>query len=87
MTQEHRLRVFENRALIQIFGHQEKELTGNLNKLHNKDFMTVFLTECYSGDQITENKRGWARDTYGEKRDTYSCLVGNLKESICKTKE
>jgi len=54
--------VFENRVLIKISGPYEKELTGNLQKLHN-ELITVFLTECFS-----ENKTGGARGTYGEEK-------------------
>jgi hypothetical protein len=61
--------VFENRVLIKIFGPYEKELTGNLQKLH--ELITVFLTECF-----LENKTGGARGTYGERRNTYTFLVG-----------
>jgi hypothetical protein len=65
--------VFENRALIKIFGPQERELTGNLHKLHNKELITVtvFLSEC-----LSENKTGGARGTYGEGRNTLRFLVG-----------
>jgi len=35
--EEHRLRVFENRVLIRIFGPKRDEVTGEWRKLHNKE--------------------------------------------------
>jgi hypothetical protein len=36
LREEHRLRVFENRALRIIFGLKRDEVTGGWRKLHNK---------------------------------------------------
>jgi hypothetical protein len=70
MKLEHRMRVFENRELVQISGPQGKKLTGSLDELHN-EFVAAFLTDCFS-----ESKMSGACDTNGEKRNTYSFLVG-----------
>jgi hypothetical protein len=35
LTEEHRLRVFENRMLRSIFGPKRDEIIGNWRKLHN----------------------------------------------------
>jgi hypothetical protein len=36
LREEHRLRVFENRVLRNIFGPKRDEVTGEWRKLHNK---------------------------------------------------
>ena len=37
LREEHRLRVFENKALRKIFGTKRDEITGERRKLHNAD--------------------------------------------------
>jgi hypothetical protein len=37
LTEEHRLRVFENRVLRRVFGPQGDEVTGEWRKLHNEE--------------------------------------------------
>jgi hypothetical protein len=37
LRDEHRLRVFENRALRRIFGPKRDEVTGEWRKLHNEE--------------------------------------------------
>jgi hypothetical protein len=39
---EHRLRVFENRALRRIFGPKKDEVTGGWRKLHNKEHHDLY---------------------------------------------
>jgi hypothetical protein len=36
LTEEYRLRVFENKVLRRIFGPKEDEMTGEWRKLHNE---------------------------------------------------
>jgi hypothetical protein len=36
LREEHRLRMFENRALRRIFGPKRDEVTGGWRKLHNE---------------------------------------------------
>lgn len=45
-----------------------------MQKLHNKELITVFLNECFS-----ENKTDGVCGTYGERRNTYRFLVGKLE--------
>jgi hypothetical protein len=47
LREEHRLRVFENRALRRIFGPKRDEVTGEWRKLHNKE-----LHDLYSSPSI-----------------------------------
>ena len=42
MKEEHRLRVFENKVLRKIFGAKIDEDTGELRKLHNVEFHSLY---------------------------------------------
>jgi hypothetical protein len=42
LREEHRLRVFENRALRGIFGHKKYEVTGEWRKLHNGELHNLY---------------------------------------------
>jgi hypothetical protein len=37
LTEERRLRVFENRVLRRVFGPKKDEVTGDWRKLHNEE--------------------------------------------------
>jgi hypothetical protein len=39
---EHRLRVFENRALRRMFGPKRDEVTGEWRKLHNEELHVLY---------------------------------------------
>jgi hypothetical protein len=41
-TEEHRLRVFENRVLRRILGPKRNEVTGEWRKLHNEEFRDLY---------------------------------------------
>jgi hypothetical protein len=45
LREEHRLRVFENRVLIRIFGPKRDEVTGKWRKLHNKKLHDVLFAK------------------------------------------
>jgi hypothetical protein len=47
LREEHRLRVFENRAQRRIFGSKRDEVTGEWRKLHNEE-----LRDTYSPPSI-----------------------------------
>jgi hypothetical protein len=42
LSEEHRLRVFENRVLRRIFGPKRDEVTGELRKLHNEELHNLY---------------------------------------------
>jgi uncharacterized membrane protein len=65
LREEHRLRVFENRVLRNIWAKKEK-VTGEWRKLHNEELNDphVLLTKCYSSDKIKKNEMGGACSTY-----------------------
>jgi hypothetical protein len=73
----HRLRVFENRVLMRIFGPKRDEVTGEWRKLHNKE-----LHDLYSSPSIIRiikpRRMRWAGHVarMGEKRIAYRLLVG-----------
>jgi hypothetical protein len=48
LKEEHRLRVFENRALRRVFGPKRDEVTGEWRKLHNEELMicTPYQISC-----------------------------------------
>jgi hypothetical protein len=77
LREDHRLRVFENRALRRIFGQKRREVTGEWRKLHNEE-----LRDLYSSPSIIRiiksRKMRWTGHVarMGEKRNEYRLLVG-----------
>jgi hypothetical protein len=57
LREEHRLRVFENRALRRIFRLKRHEVTGGWIKLHNEE-----LHNLYSSPSMVRSKGG----SYGQ---------------------
>jgi hypothetical protein len=77
---EHRLRVFENRVLREIFGPKRDEVTGEWRKLHSGELHNL----CSSSDiirQIKSRRMRWAGHVtrMGEGRNVYRVLVGKPK--------
>jgi hypothetical protein len=74
LGEEHRLRIFENRVLMKIFG-PEREEDGSWRKLHNDE-----LHSLYSSPNIVKviKARWWAGHVarMGEGRGVYRVLVG-----------
>jgi hypothetical protein len=46
LTEEHRLRVFENKVLRKIFGPKRDEVTGGRRKLHNEELLDLCSSPC-----------------------------------------
>jgi uncharacterized membrane protein len=42
LSEENRLRIFENRVLGRIFGPKRDEVTGEWRKLHNEELRNLF---------------------------------------------
>jgi hypothetical protein len=76
VREEHKLRVFENRALRTIVGPKRDGVTGGWRKLHNEE-----LHKLYSSLSITRiiksRKMRWAGHVarMGEKRNVCRLLV------------
>ncbi|KAJ4450954.1 hypothetical protein ANN_02389 [Periplaneta americana] len=81
LREEHRLRVFENKALRKIFGAKRDEVTEEWRKLHNAE-----LHALYSSPDIIRNIKSrrlrWAGHValMGESRNAYRVLVGRPEE-------
>jgi hypothetical protein len=44
LREEHRLRVFENRVLMRIFGPKREEVTGGWRKLHDEELCYLYYS-------------------------------------------
>jgi hypothetical protein len=77
VREEHKLRVFENRVLREIFGPKMDGVTRGWRKLHNKE-----LHNLYSSPSIIRviklRRMRWAGhvERMGKKRNVYKLLVG-----------
>jgi hypothetical protein len=77
LTEECRLRVFENCMLRRIFGPKRDKVTGEWRRLHNEE-----LHYLYSSPNIIwvikSRRIRWAGHvaSMGDRRDTYKVLVG-----------
>jgi len=84
LKEKHKLRMFENRVLREIFGLKRGEVTRERIKLHNVEFYwSVLLTKYYS--VIKSRRMRWAGHV--ELRNAYRGLVecGWEKETTWKT--
>jgi hypothetical protein len=81
LSDDYRLRVFENRVLRRIFGPKRDEVTGEWRKMHNEE-----LHDLYSSPSTIRMLRSrtmrWAGHVarMGEKRNRYRILVGKPEE-------
>jgi hypothetical protein len=77
LTEERRLRVFENRVLRRLFGPKRNEVTGEWKKLHNEN-----LNDLYSLPNIVlivkSRRMRWVGHVarIGEVRGVHRVLVG-----------
>jgi hypothetical protein len=81
LREEHRLRVFENRVLVRIFGPKRDEVTGGWRKLQNEE-----LHGLYSSPDIVRvikarrMRWAWHVARMGEVRGAYNILVGRPED-------
>ena len=77
LREEHRVRMFENRVLMIVFGPKRDEVTGEWRKLHNEE-----LSDLYSLPNILRvvksRRMRWAEHVarMGEGRGVHRILVG-----------
>jgi len=81
LSEERRLRVFENKVLRRVFGPKRDEVTGEWRKLHNEE-----LRDLYSLPNIVRvvksRRMRWAGHVarMGEGRGVHRVLVGKPEE-------
>jgi hypothetical protein len=77
LGEEHRLRVFENRVLMKIFGPKREE-DGSWRKLHNDELHGLY-SPPHIVKVIKSRRMRWARHVarMGEGRGVYRVLVGS----------
>jgi hypothetical protein len=80
LSEEGRLREFENRVLRRILGPERDEVTGEWRKIHNKE-----LNDLYSSPNIVRVVRSGRMRWVGhvacvvERRGVYRVLAGKLE--------
>jgi hypothetical protein len=79
LSEEHRLRVSENRVLRRIFGPKRDEVMGGWRKLHNEE-----LRDLYSSPSIIKmylGERGWGGVDWidlAQDRNRWRALVNSV---------
>ena len=81
LSEECRLRVFENRVLRRIFGSKRDEVTGELRRLHSEELHDLYCSPNISR-MIKSGRMRWAGNVarIGDRRGAYRVLVGDLRE-------
>jgi hypothetical protein len=77
VSEEHKLRVFEDRVLRRIFGPKRDRVTGRWRKLHNEELHNLYSSPTEI--RIIKSRRmRWVGHVarMGEKRNVYRLLVG-----------
>jgi hypothetical protein len=67
LREDHRLRVFENRALRGIFGSRKILLIGDWRELDNEELHNLYSSSCIRITIITKSEMGKAFSTNGDK--------------------
>jgi hypothetical protein len=77
LSEEQRLRVFDNRVLRRIFGPKGDEVTGEWRKLHNEELHNLNSSPDIIR-QVKSRRMRWAGHVacMGEERKLYKVLVG-----------
>jgi hypothetical protein len=77
VREEYKLRVFEIRALMRIFGPKKNGVTGGWRKLHNEEFHNLYSSPSIIRI-IKARRMRWAGHVarMGKKKNVYRLLVG-----------
>jgi hypothetical protein len=77
LREEHRLRVFENSILREMFGPKMDEVTGEWRKLHSEELHNLYSSPDIIR-QVKSRRVRWAGHLarMGEERKVYKVLVG-----------
>jgi hypothetical protein len=77
VSEEHRLKVFENRVLRGIFGPKRDEVTGEWRRLHDEELNDLYLSPTIIR-VITSRRMRWAGHVarMGEGRGAYRIFGG-----------
>jgi hypothetical protein len=77
LREEHRLRVFENRALKTLFGPKNAEVMGSWRKLHNEELHNLYSSTNMIR-MIKSKRMRWAGNVahMREKMNAYRILIG-----------
>jgi hypothetical protein len=88
LSEEHRLRVFENRVLRRIFGPKRDEVTGEWRKLHNEELHILYSSPNIIR-QIRPRRMRWAGHGARMGEECLQSIDGKArrKETTWKTKE
>jgi hypothetical protein len=83
LSEEHRLRVFENRVLRRIFVPNRDEVTGEWRKLHSEELRNLYSYPDIIR-QVKSRRMRWAGHVarLGEERKVYKVLVGKPEGKI-----
>jgi hypothetical protein len=65
LSEEHRLRVFENRVLRRIFGPKRDEVMGEWRKMHNEELHNLYSSPDIIRSQVKANEVGGACGMHG----------------------
>jgi hypothetical protein len=68
LSEECRLRFFENRVLRRIFGHRRDEVTGEWRRLHNKELYALYSSPDVIGAIESRRLRSKGHKAYVEER-------------------
>jgi hypothetical protein len=79
LSEERRLRVFDNRVMRRIFGPKRDKVKGEWRKLHNEELQDLYSSPNI--EQAIKLRMRWAGHVarMGEERGVYRVLVGKLE--------